>query len=39
MVEQPVGQHDLHGNVELTLRRSTRVRRSTIPDDYIVYLQ
>ena len=35
MVEQPARQHDPHGNVELTLRRSTRV----IPDEYIVYLQ
>ena len=39
MVEQPTRQHDPHGNVELTLRRSTRVRRSMIPDDCIVYLQ
>ena len=39
MVEQPARQHDPQGNVELTLRRSTRVRRSTIPYDYIVYLQ
>ena len=39
MVEQPSRQHDPHGNVELTLRRSTIVRRSTIPNDYIVYLQ
>ena len=39
MVEQLFRQHDPHGNVELTLRRSTRVRRSTILDDYIVYLQ
>ena len=38
MVEQLAKQHDPHGNVELTLRRSTRVRRSVIPDDYIVYL-
>ena len=36
MVEQPTRQHDPHGNVELTLRRSTRVRRSAIPDDYSV---
>ena len=39
MVEQLARQHDAHGNVELTLRRSTRVRRSVIPDDCIVYLQ
>ena len=39
MIEQPARQHDPHGNVELTLRRSTRVRRSGILDDYIVYLQ
>ena len=37
MVEQPARQHDPHGHVELTLRRSTRVRRSTIPDDCIMY--
>ena len=39
MVKQPARQHDPHGNVELTLRRSTRVRRSVIPNDYIVYMQ
>ena len=39
MVEQSTRQHDPHGNVELTLRRSTRVRRSVILDDYIMYLQ
>ena len=39
MVEQPARQHDPHGNVELTLRRSTRVRRSAIPTDYIMYLK
>ena len=39
MVEQPARQHDPHGNVELTLRRSTRVRRSAILDGYIIYLQ
>ena len=39
MVEQPPRRHDPHGNVELTLRRSTRVRRSAISYDYIVYFQ
>ena len=39
MVEQQTRQHDPHGNVELTLRRSIMVRRSAIPNDYIVYLQ
>ena len=39
MVEKPSRQHDPHGNVEPTLRRSTKVRRSSIRDDYIVYLQ
>ena len=39
MVGQLARQHDPHGNVELTIRRSTRVRRSAIPDDYIMYLQ
>ena len=33
MVEQPARQHDPHGNDKLTLRRSS------ILDDYIVYLQ
>ena len=39
MVEKLARQHDPHGNVELTLTRSTRVRRLDIPNDYIVYLQ
>ena len=26
-------------NIDATLNRSTRVRKSTIPSDYIVYLQ
>ena len=39
MVEQPTRKHDPHINVEITLRRSTRVRRSEIPYDYIMYLQ
>ena len=38
MVEQPARQHDPHGNVELTLRRSIKVRRPAIPNYYIVYL-
>ena len=39
MVGQPSRQHDSHENNELTLRKSTTVRRSAIPDGYIVYLQ
>ena len=39
LIEQPVEQQVLQENDEATLRRSTRVRRSTIPRDYIVYLQ
>ena len=39
MVEKPTRQHDPYGNVELTLRISTRVRRLAILNDYIVYLQ
>lgn len=39
LVEQLVGQLDLHGNVKPTSSRSTRVRKSMLPDDYIVYLQ
>ena len=40
-VEQPVEQHDPapQENVDATLRRSTRVRKSAIPNDYVVYLQ
>ena len=30
MVEQPARQHDPHGNVELTLRRSIRVLSSSL---------
>ena len=36
--EQPVEQHEPQENVDTTLR-STRVRKSAIPSDYIVYLQ
>ena len=43
IVEQPIEQHVdqqiFQENDEATLRRSTRVRKSTIPSDYIVYLQ
>ena len=39
IVEQPVEEHDLHENVDTTLRRSTRARKTTIPSDYVVYLQ
>ena len=37
--EQPAQQHDSQENVDATLRRSTRVRKSAIPSDYIAYLQ
>jgi len=36
--EQPVEQHDPQENVDATSRRSTRLRKSAIPSDYIVYL-
>ena len=43
IVEQPikkqVDQQIPQENDEATLRRSIRVRKSTIPNDYIVYLQ
>ena len=39
IVEQPVEEHDLHENVDTTLRRSTIARKTTIPSDYVVYLQ
>ena len=39
IIEQPVAQHDPQENVDTTLRRSTRVRKSAIPSDYVVYLQ
>ena len=38
-IEQQVDQQILQENDEATLRRSTRVRKSAIPNDYIVYLQ
>ncbi|KAK9113689.1 hypothetical protein Syun_020486 [Stephania yunnanensis] len=38
-VNEQVDQHDLQENVDTTLRRSTRVKRSAIPSDFIVYLQ
>lgn len=37
--EQIVEQHDPPENVEPTLRKSTRERRSAIPSNYVVYLQ
>ena len=39
IVEQMVEQHDPPENVEPTLRKSTRERRSAIPSNYVVYLQ
>ena len=38
-IEQQVDQQIPQENDEATLRRSTRVRNSTIPNYYIVYLQ
>ena len=37
--EQPVDQHNPLENVEPTLRRSARERKSAISSDYVVYLQ
>ena len=34
-----VVQHPQQGNVDITLRRSTRERRPAISSDYVVYLQ
>ena len=39
VVEEPVDQHAPQENVDTTLRRSTRVRRTAISDNYMVYLQ
>ena len=39
LIEQQVDQQIPQENDEATLRRSTRVRKSAIPNDYIVYLQ
>lgn len=39
LVEQPVGQQVPQEDNEAMLRRSTRVRRSAITSDYVVYLQ
>ena len=33
-----VEQHHPHENVDSTLRRSTRLRKTIIPSDYVVYL-
>ena len=38
-VKQLVEQHDPQENVDSTLRKSTRVRKSAIPSDYVIYLQ
>ena len=38
-IEQQVDQQIPQENDEATLRRSTRFRKSSIPNDYIVYLQ
>ncbi|KAL0408429.1 UNVERIFIED_CONTAM: Retrovirus-related Pol polyprotein from transposon TNT 1-94 [Sesamum radiatum] len=38
-VEQPVDQQAPPENVDATLRRSTRIKRSAISSDYMVYLQ
>ena len=38
-IEQQVDQQIPQENDEATLRRSTRVRKSAIPNYYIVYLQ
>ena len=38
-IKQQVDQQIPQENDEATLRRSTRVRKSTIPNDFIVYLQ
>ncbi|KAL0415524.1 UNVERIFIED_CONTAM: Retrovirus-related Pol polyprotein from transposon TNT 1-94 [Sesamum latifolium] len=38
-VEQPVDQQAPPENVDATLRRSTRIKRSPISSDYMVYLQ
>ena len=39
IVEQPVKQRDPQENVDTTLRISTKARKTTIPSDYVVYLQ
>ena len=36
--EQPAEQHDPQENIDATLRRFTRVRKSIIPSENIVYL-
>ena len=37
-VEQPVEQQVPHQDNEAALRRSTRVRKSAIPSNYVIYL-
>ena len=36
---QPVVQPAPQENIDATLRRSTRTRKSVLPSDYVVYLQ
>ncbi|KAL0302703.1 UNVERIFIED_CONTAM: Secreted RxLR effector protein [Sesamum calycinum] len=38
-IKQPVDQQAPPENVDATLKRSTWIKRSTIPSDYMVYLQ
>ena len=39
IIEQLVEQHYSQKNFDSTIRRSTKEIKSTIPNDYIVYLQ
>ena len=38
-IEQSIEQQVPQEDGEATLRRSTRVKRSTIPSDYVVYIE
>ena len=39
IIKQPVEQHNPQENVGATLIRSTRETKSTIPSDFVLYLQ
>ena len=38
-IEQTVAEHTPQEDINATLRKSTRIRKSAIPSDYVVYLQ
>ena len=39
ITEQPIEQHVPQENIDTTLRRSTKAKKSVVYSDYVVYLQ